>query len=827
MPSLKACPGTGKLKAKYLNDLVYGLDRWRLSADCEECFLIYTKPRTGGTVIMDRDTYTATASGELGGSWNDFTGGLWYMAGAAIEAGALSFSWSFLGPTVANGMQYGIHITASLGDDILGDTDDGVDYWFGTDPPEFPFTWEFSCTYPVALIAEIDEWGRYNQGGTLWGPASDTVDLRGYKNAEFSYYWWPPDGKAIFSFIIGSFSGTDIEIGTGAPVLVDAGTVTQTRADVSSKLEFNLWGNEPPDNYDNNVWHLGDPSTERGVRTQVTGNKIEITRVGDTSDARNMNISATDLEPPRTIAATAKLQNLSGVEMSEALSLVPTNGPAYSPTLFDVNTNYPVEDLGAGVGADVPLNLTTNGSINRTGVRWHWEANCWLDTDAPVSIGGGLKDTIGVTDPAFGFTLSPNQLQAATYEPSAWRCPISLATWNAFEVKPTAEGILDTFDVLSWLAGPGTTLSLSGGELHLSGAGVTKAYKVFTGTEGLPLAAGRYLTFRVHGTAGTGHLEADGGKRWDFPVTDTDTEITLDMCAPTNAAGNTWISSLIQINSTANVGGWASGIWPGSQIEFALPGEGWISDLKVTLKGEDGLGVVCEAISSHDSRFYMGEFSGHAQYARRVAMFAPDGRMALDLLGGAVRRGAGVHGEDTVVALYNIDDLLIQAKAQIGVAGALRIKNLRPSNFMQFNGWTSWFWYEVTGFFHNGSESYMLEPAAYPMNEAAVVTANYGVDRVKLGMGVSLNLDILIAQGTGISGVVLDTNHAPKQRTIESDPGNHLTESGANGYYVLPLSTQHVGLEERTINGYYEGGMPLSDVQAHGITTRVSVIETS
>lgn len=822
MPTLKVNPASGKLRAKEWYHAETPTTPWYpLSADCDICTSYPAGPVASGFVFLgQQSTYTASASGscEKTGSWSFDPSSSGAQAGLSCFAGAGSVSFAY--DDGCSPMRPHLHLSGA----VTGGSNSGIiiDLPSREDDPKcgFPLTFSVALSCPIRLFARIKELTRYDKNGNFWGPNTDTVDLRGYKSADVQWWYWPDDGPVTITISCSTASGASgthtVTFSPPTCLQVTAGgTATLSRYDDAGTLTAGGWIAPQLPSGSQTIW-APDPwqPGQRGAIFNWGGASISGAATGTDTDAQMFGLSLQG-EPPRSIDFSVDLRDGAGGAWSgSALSVIPTSGPDWSGTLLDcsgaVCSQYPV---------GTNINLTAPGRYQGNGHAWVYSGSCLLDgSNAGVS---GSEDTIGT--PAFGFALSPTALASANQDNDAWRIvlpiPATAATWKAFRIWQQPDRPLDSFGD-GWTALSGTAVTGEANALHLAGSGWIGIERTVSTGYGLT----RYLRLSATPDSGTLQVRLTAGARsWTRSLADSGVSVVYDLLAPAEASAPARVQGVLEATGGPD---WGWGIIAGENLKIEASGPITLHVLKSIYLSEQSLLHVSESIHANDSRYKAGTDGTGTYYARRMLVWLPDGRVALDLPGGCVYDGIGSSGEDVAVA-FSLQQMHVLARTALS-GGLTVMENAKPATGGAVYS-CGVKWWQPGDFFCNRVEAYHLRPmldgGAWPARTAKRdIYANYCVDRIAPGVGVNLALTITKWLGGCTAGVLLDTDRVPVADTLSITPGARTATAAANGLWGAAVAPG----EDAVVSapGGLVGDPVVVTGTLQGTLTRLSVVET-
>lgn len=847
--TLKAT-GTGALRAMHAwSGLGPPLERYPLSADCGCCEIFPDgTPVTYRVDLGEQTTITGSGAAHYYSHFTEGHGAFHerYQPTIVVNGGGVvSFTARLLPP-------HQISTPPGFTDDGAGENANwvvSIDWAFGdqsgteyfekgsSEPTERDVTWSFS--YPARLFAANRELSRFNGNSTLWGPRprsahpEDAWDVRGYKTADVDWYYWSPDGAGSLS--ITAWGETFTASGGGVPIVVQAGSCSLDNGDSTVNsgeecwLEGDFFGSRSAPATSGTVYADDPANTDGGTAWTSGDGRISSQRIGSSSTYRKILLQLTNMQPDRVATFSAECLDAEGASWSAGtFDVDPLDGPdwtAYSiPTT--VNTEYPV---------GTALAMTAPGTQALTGEAYGASAGGWVG-----AFGGTLEpltidvDTIGT--PAFGFQYDGADLAANGQKQDAWRFGLQLpgnySSWEAIRIAGRPDYYLETFDagVSGWAAGAGTTLGNDGGSLHLSGAGAVSATKAYAAGDGV--GTFRYTGIRARTASGASTLSVViGSKQWDFTPSAAGSTLLLDSLAPTNASGVGSVSTKQEARGGST--DWSWGIEPGETWEIHCSEECWIDWILADGRGEETVAIVGEAIYQNATEFFEQTVTEGVEtldlYLHRELLFIQEGRIVYDEECGRVSSGTTDYNGQKVHDIRTIQGLISLAMSRTASAGLARMISLKPPAGGLTAGWDgAWLYYKPEHYFTNQVEAYMLRPGvSYGTQGVELrIRADYQVDRIAPGVGVSYTYTHRKLVGGGFHGVVLDSGASPVSATVATAENSDSTTSGSNGAYILPEAAV-VDVETPQVYTFgpsFDGSPSASTL--HGVSRRRGLIQS-
>ena len=827
MPKIKACT-SGKIKGKRIfNWENLDFTDLRISGDCLTCEIYPDPVLAGGLVYLGiEDTYEFSFEGTFEQyTFENFAGNrITPKWGANIEGIAGAGAAHYISNQIFGKSYEHIEIYMQLGIHSFN-TEKLIDI-------QAPIKWKCWGTLPIRLFANIREFGRYHSTGDLWGKTGlepgETVDTRGYLNADLDWYWWTPEGGEI-NFEVNGEVHQLTENGSTKPTIVLMAGAEQRGFNQFGSLTCKAWNNPEYQTRTSEYWHTGDPDTEKGVRYRAEGYTQSIQPIGAASDARNFLLSSGRLQPVKKIKITAAIENVRGFSWEpETFTVSPYDAPVISGYPLPISYVYPV-------GSTDSLSFEAPNQIEREGIEYFNSAVCWLDTVTNIQVESYHINT--ANEVALAFALEPSELESWGQDKNLWRVPLTLpglSRWESFRVDSYSKKPIDSFTVLKWGGLAGTSLAVVNGVLKVFGANpeadnltITRAYPK---EENTPFGDSRYLQFDISCQNETDFtLKTDNGKEFHFSLQSGRTIQTIDLLASFMAENPDYTSTKKEALENPN---WGWGLELPVTLYLNSTGAFDLYEVAlVTVPEVPSISLSATHIHRNDSRFFVREveigLNTYEDYLRRQYVYVPEGRTAYDLPSGTIRQEVGFQGEDKAVNQYTLEDLIKSTK-ETEPKGMRVFKNLTPKNDFQFMGWGGTFiWYEPEAYFHNGKAAYFLEEGFKRVfGEAITEYAHYTVDRIKLGIGASLDTVFKRIIGTGFCGITLTPNRQADALLVSTITGNpSALSSYPGGVYLIPSNSHNLNTTGNYGLYYNYIGEPIVTNLWQGFIGRASIVK--
>ena len=806
---------------------LYESNAFRLARDCDCCLLTPDGLLTEALVDTGEAT-TVSGSGEAVYPAGFFTEGhgsfleRYYPVATWNWGGIGNVTFTYYPPLQTSGVPDGfeldniyglnlnscLHLHAELG----GKTDDQWVEYSG-EPTVESATITASCSFGARLFANIEEVSRQSSGSTMWGPrprwtnanTKDAVDLRNYKSASLNYYYWDADasgGEVRITATINEDAPVTLTLGgAGAPKIVNAGTASATNgvATLTDEMELSMtfFGSQALPTISRSAYYDA-PGTTKGAIARTEGHTVYARPDGAWSDFRRINLSLSNIQPERTY--TSDFQIVTPHEMDYAdgtFTLVCLDGPdPASDGAYAVNTEYPV---GSAISITVP---TGTGNI-WTGTGTAYQADAWgiIDTSTNWAVLSESLDTIG--DPAFGFGYSPTALDAGGSSGDNWRCPIRIpaaaASWVQARLKLNRT---PTFPATpEWAAGSGTTITGT----SVTGAGTLTISQTLSAD--WLIDNYRYLVLRMkQSEASQTATLAIGTKEWTLNLPVSEGEVIVDLCNPTNATGYDDTTTWLEARTAA--GGWGWGV--DGEVTLTLTSAAPFdiySPTRLAVTSTAGTLLVGETLHRWVPAFEVGDIvlrEGETYedtittYATRGILYISDGRVVLDEEFGLTADGFDPVNPLTTLEYraylaLKISDVIRAANVRQGnssKAAVALIEDRKPARFFSRSGWGgTFFWVDKAEFFNGQVEAYHLRPTRADVTTTTHdIYADYCVDRIKPGVGVSCTLGSVKWLGGGLHGITVvdDVADAAAIAADTTSGDSDTTSRDPDGYFEIP-----------------------------------------
>lgn len=808
---------------------IYESNAFRLARDCDCCLLTPDGLLTEALVDTGEST-TVSGSGEAVYPAGFYIDGISGASGPERYYPVVTWNWGGVGSCTAtyyppfqtslvpDGFElhpiYGTNLNACLHlHATLGDESDDLWVEYDGEPIIESATIAASCSFGARLFANIEEVSRKGAGVGWWGPrprwtnanTKDAVDLRNYKSAALNYYYWDKDnsgGSVSITATINEDAPVTLTLGgAGAPKIVNAGTASATNgvATLTDEMELSMtfFGSQALPTLTRSAYYDA-PGTTKGAIARTEGHTVYARPDGAASNFRRINLSLSNIQPERTYSSDFQIVTPHEMDYPNGtFTLVCLDGPdPASGGAYAVNTEYPV---GSAISITVP---TGTGNI-WTGTGTAYQADAWgiIDTSTNWAVLYEALDTIG--DPAFGFAYNCAALDAGGASGDNWRCPIRIpaaaASWVQARLKLNRT---PTFPATpAWSAGAGTTIEGT----SVTGEGTLTISQTLTAD--WLIDNYRYLVLRMEGTAEeqTATLTI-GSKTWTFLVPEAIGNVTIDLCNPTNASGYDDTTSRLEVRTTA--GGWGWGV--DGEVTLTLTTDAPFniySPTKLDATTAAGQLRIGETLHRWVPAFEVGDIvlreggtyeDTITTYATRGILYLHDGRVVLDEEFGLTADGFDPVNPLTTLEYrayltLKISDVIRAANVRQGnssKAAVALLEDRKPSRFFSRSGWGgTFFWVDKAEFFNGQVEAYHLRPTRAEVSTASTdIYADYCVDRIKPGVGVSCTLGSVKWLGGGLNGItVVDgvaDNTAIAADTTASD--SDTTSRDPDGYYDIP-----------------------------------------
>jgi len=807
---------------------LYESNAFRLARDCDCCLLTPDGLLTEALVDTGEAT-TVSGSGEAVYPAGFYITGLPGASGPERYCPVVTWNWGGIGsctftyyppyqtslvpedfelhPIYGSNLNACLHLHATLGDE-------SDDLWveYDGEPTIESATIAASCSFGARLFANIEEVSRQSSGSTMWGPrprwtnanTKDAVDLRNYKSAALNYYYWDKDnsgGEVSITATINEEDPVTLTLGgAGAPKIVNAGSASATNgvATLTDEMELSMtyFGSQALPTLNETIYD--DPPTNAdGALARTDGHTVYARPDGASSDFRRINLSLSNIQPARTYTSDFQIVTPHEMEYSNGtFTLVCLDGPdPASDGAYAVNTEYPV---GSAISITVPTN--TESPWTGTGTAYGVGVSGLLDITMRTVMSEAL-DTIG--DPAFGFAYNCAALDAGGSSGDNWRCPIRIpaaaASWVQARLKLNRA---PTFPATpAWTAGAGTTIEGT----SVTGEGTLTISQTLTAD--WLIDNYRYLVLRMEGTAEeqTATLTI-GSKTWTFLVPEAIGNVTIDLCNPTNASGYDDTTTWLEARTAA--GGWGWGV--DGEVTLTLTSTAPFdiySPTTLDVTTAAGRLLVGETLHRWLPAFEVGDIvlreggtyeDTITTYATRGILYISDGRVVLDEEFGLTADGFDPSNPLTTLPYkaylaLKISDVIRAANVRQGnssKAAVALIEDRKPSRFFSRVGWGgTFFWVDKAEFFNGQVEAYHLRPTCAEVTTTTHdIYADYCVDRIKPGVGVSCTLGSVKWLGGGLHGITV-VDDVADSAAIAADTtadDSDTTSRDPDGYYEIP-----------------------------------------
>lgn len=707
---------------------------------------------------------------------------------------------------------------------------------------------EASCSFGARLFADIRDVGREQTtgAGLPWGPrprysdpmTKDACDLRGYKTADLNWYYWDKDEDGGTVTVKAFGHEVTITNGGGVPTVVGVGSTTMEEIEprivdgtgkyASSYLQMQFFGSQNlPTLTKSNYAQMPD---EDGAIANTSGHRVTLT--ADTSGIetfRRARLELGNLQPEREIYEDMQCTTPGDKTIAaHSYGVVPLDGP---DGLYPVNQDYPVDDPGTGgVDESAPLDAVIPSFANMGGTGTSYRVLATGNTGTPFSsleIMNEDFDTIG--EPAFGFVLDTDDLDLSA---DNWRVPLRIpakaATWKALTLRVNDNPQFPDFPEIAPGSGGST---ITGGNYVSNISGKARAH--VTLDDHWLLSNYRYLHFELSASVEDQPATITiGDKTWDIFLPGSRDFAGIDLCVPANATGYDKTSSRLEVRSQQ--GGWGWGIDGSVTISIESDEAFWWFGIRPAKFQTYGRLLIGETLQTWRNEFKVGTFKLNegklyeeeiTSYGTRGLLYLHDGRIVLDEEFGLTADGFQFDNvEYRALQTVTISDLIRAANLRqdnSSHAALALLKDESPAIYYETVDWDGRFrWYDHEQFFNNQAESYMLRPMNKTLESGTQeIMADYCVDRIKPGVGVSMPLESKKWVRGGLHGI---TVYALEAESMSISAGDSDGTSGPTGAFVLPGDEY---LESNT-NYSIESGWnddPEQDV-VEGTLMRVTVI---
>lgn len=878
---------TGELLSipKASNWYFYGMDapdEYRLARDCDCCVLTPDGLLTEAMVDTG-ESATVSGTGEAVYPAGFYTPGhgsfqeRYYPVATWNWGGVGSVTFTYYPPLQTSVVPAGFELHGTYGTNLnsclhlqatLGDETDEQWVEYDGEPTVESATVTVSCSFGARLFANIEEIPRQSSSGTMWGPrprwtdedTKDAVDLRKYKSASLNYYYWDADasgGSVSITAVINDDDPVTLTLaGAGTPKIVNSGTASATNGvatlDDEMELSLTFFGSQALPTVTKTTYY-DDPGTTRGATARTEGHSVYAKPAGASSDFRKINLSLSNIQPQRTYSSAFQIVTPHELDYADGtFTLACTDGPdPASDGAYAVNTEYPVDDAGTtgtDEGVAITITVPTDSENPWTGTGTAYQAGAWglIDTSNWAALSEAL-DTIG--DPAFGFTYSPTALDAAGASGDNWRCPIRIpaaaASWVAARLRVNRNPTLPATP--AWSAGAGTTITGT----SVTGAGTLTISQTLSAD--WLIDNYRYLVLRMkQSEASQTATLAIGTKEWTLNLPVSESEVIVDLCNPTNATGYDDTTTWLEARTAAGGWGWGVDGEVTLTITSAAPFDIYSP---TTLDVTTGAGrlLVGETLHRWLPAFEVGDIvlregdeyleDTITTYATRGILYISDGRVVLDEEVGLTADGFDAENPLTTLP-YNayialkISDVIRAANVRQGnssKAAVALLEDRKPARFFSRVGWDgTFFWTDKAEFFNGQVEAYMLRPTRAAVTTSTYdIYADYCVDRIKPGVGVSCTLGSTKWLGGGLHGITVvdDVADAAAVAADTTSSNSDTTSRDPDGYYEIPgdemlnSTTTDSGHDSYNIITGWDG-TPAGDV-VEGTLMRVTVRKSS
>ncbi len=704
----------------------------------------------------------------------------------------------------------------------LGDESDDLWVEYDGSPSVESASIMASCSFGARLFANIEEVTRQGAGAGMWGPrprwtnpqTKDAVDLRKYKSAGLDYYYWDADnsgGSVTLTATINDDTPVTLTLsGAGTPKAVTVGTASATNgmATLVEEMELSMtfFGSQALPTLSSTIYD-DPPTNEDGAIARTAGHTVYARQDGESSDFRRINLSLSNIQPARTYTSDFHVVTPHEMEYSDGtFTLGCLDGPdPNGDGSYAVNTEYPRDDpntTGTNEGVPIAITVPTDTENPWTGTGTAYGVSVWglLDTTMRTVMGEAL-DTIG--DPAFGFGYNCAALDAGGASGDNWRCPIRIpaaaASWVAARLKISRTPIFPATP--AWGAGAGTTITGT----SVTGEGTLSISQLLT--DNWMIEDYRYLVLRLKASAeGQTATLTIGAKTWTLTLPESEADITIDLCNPGNASGYDATTSRLQVRTTP--GGWGWGV--DGEVTLTITSDAAFDiypPTRFTATTMPGRLLIGETLHRWLDAFRVGDIVLHegdevvedtiTTYATRGILYLHDGRVVLDEEFGLTADGFEYEATDNVAykayLALTLSDVIRAANIRQGnssKAAVALIEDRKPTRFfrrMRTDG--SFIWIDKAEFFNNHVEAYMLRPTrAHVVATSTDIYADYCVDRIKPGVGVSCTLGSVKWLGGGLNGItVVDGVAGPAAIAADTTASDSDTTSrDPDGYYAIP-----------------------------------------